>query len=396
MRILIAEDDQDIQRLLTLLLEHWGHEVIVANDGLQAWKILQNTPIQFLISDWMIPEINGIELCRKIRATHFSGYIYIILLTAADNSDDIVTCIEAGANDYVAKPFNNEKLRVRIEAGLRVLRLESDLTERNAYLTAAYDTIQRDMEAAAKMQRSLLPAPSATLGIAHFDWLFLPALFVAGDILNYFRILDSHHVAFYLLDVSGHGVPSSMLSFTLSKILSPNNANNLLKAFGVTAPGSVSLVPPEKVIADLNQAFQGGTESDLYFTMIYAVLDTNTGKLQFCQAGHPPPILLPAGKSAALLGNGGFPVGMLPDIIYDMSLITLQTGDRFFIYSDGVTECANADNEEYGEQRLMKFLESVRNLPMSEINTALKETLVKWHGNEEFYDDVSFLGLEMK
>ncbi|MDX8379301.1 MAG: SpoIIE family protein phosphatase [Gallionella sp.] len=166
-------------------------------------------------------------------------------------------------------------------------------------LTAAYDTIQRDMEAAEKMQRSLLPAPSATLGKAHFDWLFLPALFVAGAILNYFRILDSHHVAFYLLDVSGHGVPSSMLSFTLSKIL----ANNLLKAFGVTAPGSVSLVPPEKIITDLNQAFQGGS---LYFTMIYAVLDTRTEELQFCQAGHPPPILLPAGKSATFTGQRWF------------------------------------------------------------------------------------------
>ena len=397
MKILIAEDTKAIQILLTHHLKKWGHEVIVADDGVQAWEIIKETPIQFLISDWMMPGMDGLTLCRKIREANFPGYIYIILLTAIGNKEGIVKGMEAGADDYLGKPFDSEELRVRIQAGIRLLHLESELQERNDRLAETYGRIRRDLDAAAAMQKSLLPAPSTAFGNAHFDWLFLPSAFVAGDILNYFRVVDDHHVAFYQLDVSGHGVPSAMLSVTLSKLLSPETrVDSLLKSFSVDESGSAKCISPEKTVTELNNMFQGG-EGDFYFTMVYGVLDTNTGELQFCQAGHPSPIIMHAGESAEKVGEGGFPVGMLPDLSYDSHDITLKSGDRFFLYSDGITECASLDTGEmFGESRLMRFFEDKRDLSIRQLNVALNEILVEWRGGEELEDDVSLLVLEMK
>lgn len=409
MRILVADDSKLIQTLLVTLLKKWGHEVILAEDGEQAWEILQREPVQFLISDWMMPGMDGLTLCRKIRAAQFPGYIYTILLTAIASKESLIEGMEAGADDYLAKPFNSEELRVRILAGVRLLRLESELKEKNQRLNDAYRIIQRDLEGAARMQRSLLPPPSVSFDHAHFEWLFLPATFVAGDIFNYFRVLDDQHIAFYHLDVSGHGVPSAMLSVTLSKMISAEmGANNPLRLAMSSQPelpfkdrrqnnggDKIQLAPPDVAVANLNKTFQSQGDSDLYFTMVYGTLDLTTGELKFCQAGHPSPIFLPANGAAQQLGEGGFPVGMLPDVTFESSSIQLQVGDRFFLYSDGITECESQyGRQAFGELRLKRWIEDHRHLSLSDLKNALKQELLAWRGVAEFEDDVSFLALE--
>lgn len=408
MRILITDDSKLIQTLLVTLLQKWGHEVIIAEDGLDAWEILQREPVQFLISDRMMPGMDGLTLCRKIRAANFPNYIYIILLTAIASKESLVEGLEAGADDYLAKPFNAEELRVRILAGARVLQLEAELKIKNDKLNDAYKIIQRDLEGAAKMQRSLLPPHSMTIGNVYFEWLLLPVTFVAGDILNYFKLLDDQHVAFYHLDVSGHGVPSAMLSVTLAKLIAnetkPNNSLHL----SVTAPldlpfkdrrqgrrEKMLLATPDVVVSNLNKVFQADNDNDMYFTMVYGTLDMLTGELQFCQAGHPSPVFLPVEGEVKLVGEGGFPVGMLPDVSFDSFKLQLQPGDRLFIYSDGVTECSNRSNGElFGEERLVAWLTENRHLSLSELKNSLEQKLLEWRGSEEFEDDVSLLALE--
>lgn len=408
MRILITDDSKLIQTLLVTLLKKWGHEVLIAEDGLDAWEILQREPIQFLISDRMMPGMDGLTLCRKIRAANFPNYIYIILLTAISSKESLVEGLEAGADDYLAKPFNAEELRVRILAGARVLQLEAELKVKNDKLNDAYKIIQRDLEGAAKMQRSLLPPHSMTIGNVYFEWLLLPVTFVAGDILNYFKLLDEQHVAFYHLDVSGHGVPSAMLSVTLAKLIAnetkPNNSLHL----SVTAPLNLpfkdrregrgqrmQLASPDVVVSNLNKVFQADSENDMYFTMVYGTLDMLTGELQFCQAGHPSPAFLPVEGEVRLVGEGGFPVGMLPDVSFDTYTLQLKPGDRLFLYSDGVTECSHGTSGElFGEERLVAWLTENRKLTLSELKNALEEKLLEWRGSKEFEDDVSLLALE--
>jgi sigma-B regulation protein RsbU (phosphoserine phosphatase) len=122
MKILIAEDDPILRQLLEKKFELWGHEVMVTNNGQDAWDMLQSENIRFLIADWMMPVMDGLELCQRIRSER-SSYVYIILLTGKDRKEDAVKGLDAGADDYIRKPFEWDELRARIRSGERILAL---------------------------------------------------------------------------------------------------------------------------------------------------------------------------------------------------------------------------------------------------------------------------------
>ncbi|MCX7010152.1 MAG: diguanylate cyclase [Kiritimatiellaeota bacterium] len=130
MRILVAEDNVVFQRLLETNLKAWGYEVVLAVDGTEAWKILSgpNAP-QLAILDWMMPGFSGIELCKKIRQEGREAYTYVILLTAMHGDEELVIGMEAGANDYITKPFKPAELRVRLRAGRQIIELQNDLLQ---------------------------------------------------------------------------------------------------------------------------------------------------------------------------------------------------------------------------------------------------------------------------
>ena len=138
MKLLIAEDDPSSRLLLESTLKRWGYEVAVATDGAKAWELLQAPDAPRLaILDWMMPHLSGPDLCRLARETDGTRACYLILITAKDTAADIVTGLEAGADDYLVKPFNREELRARVRVGERVLKLQSELTDRINDLEAA-------------------------------------------------------------------------------------------------------------------------------------------------------------------------------------------------------------------------------------------------------------------
>ena len=376
------------------MLESWGYEAITCNDGREAWDLIQHEEISFIISDWMMPDLNGIELCRRIRATDFGRYIYFILLTGREGKSSLIEGMNAGADEFLVKPFDKDELRVRLRAGERVLQLERQLEERNRTLADAYATIRKDLEAAAEVQTGWLPKPVTLQGV-HFDWLFRPSSFVAGDTFDFFA-LDHHHLGFYQLDVAGHGVPSALMSFTLNRVLSQGmegrgflkRAQGLLPAYDIN--------PPEQVMAELNRRFEAAEDSMLYFTMVYGVIDTQTRILTFTQAGHPPPIWVrKAHREVITVGHGGFPVGILPDLDYESITLELQEGDRLFLYSDGITECANLKDEQFSEQRLLRILAQHRDQSLDRVTGLLGDALRDWRGSEQYEDDISLLALEV-
>jgi len=397
-RILVAEDDPMQRIVLVELLKRHGYQPAWAPDGAAAWEALSTNDYNIVFADWMMPKLNGLELIRKIR-THISGrYIYVILCTSRSSRADLIEGLKSGADDYIEKPIHEDELLVRLAAGERVISLERRLEEdnqklmkSNRSLTQAYQIIREDLEAAARMQKSLLPLPSTLHGI-HCNSLFLPASGVAGDIFNFFG-LSKTAVGFYLLDVSGHGIPAAMLSVTLSKMLTPRPAQSsplVLSSFGGTA---YTIRPPNEAVAELNRRFQD--QGDMYFTMIYGVLDQDSHSLRLAQAGHPSPILLRDGKSPEALGTGGFPVGVLPEVSYDLLEYQMEIGDRLFLCSDGILECANRSGEQFGQTRLMNFLDEHRRSSLDQQLKALESAMHQWGGSEDFADDVSLLALEL-
>jgi signal transduction histidine kinase len=159
MQVLIAEDDPVSRRLLQSFLEKWGYQVVAAADGGQAWRLFEAGGFPIVISDWMMPEVDGPELIRRIRAAPRPGYVYVILLTALAQKAHLVQGMEAGADDFVIKPFDREELRVRVRAGERVIRLERDLAEHNRAL--------REAQAALYQSEKLAGLGQLAAGVAH-------------------------------------------------------------------------------------------------------------------------------------------------------------------------------------------------------------------------------------
>lgn len=142
MKILAADDDAVSRRLLTLLLERWGYEVIPASDGEKAWEILQQPDApRIAVLDWMMPGLDGVEICRRVRAAK-RDYSYLILLTAKEQKTDIVEGLDAGADDYVTKPYNQAELRSRVSAGERIIRLETALAQKIRELKESNEHVQ--------------------------------------------------------------------------------------------------------------------------------------------------------------------------------------------------------------------------------------------------------------
>ncbi len=397
MKILIADDSEDMQMLLTQYLRQWGHTVVIAQNGAEALHILEETDIQFVISDWSMPLISGEELCRTVREKmDLKRYIYIILLTAKQEKQDLVTGMEAGADDFIRKPFNKEELRVRIRAGERTLQMEKMLAEQNNQLKEAQAALRDDLEAAAQVQRNLLPNPKeqpfANAGY-RFDWLYTPAAFLGGDTCNILR-LDKTHAGFYMIDVAGHGIPAALKTVMLSQTLSAANGQTGLLKDDISYAPHCFIRPAAEVLYELNNLSQNETDAMHYFTMIYGVLDVETGHTVISQAGHPAAILLHSDTSMEMMDAGGVPVGMLEGMTYDESTFMLTSGDRIILYTDGVTECENVLGEQFTLERFQVLLREHGQKPLNDMIAAIRQALVVWRGSTGFDDDVSILVIE--
>ena len=152
MEILVVEDNVPSRKLLKKLIENMGHQVIEASDGQQAWQIIKNGSVRMVISDWIMPEMDGLALCNRVRNESLDHYIYIIMLTTKNSNQDLVKILESGADDHIPKPFNPDELRARILTGARVIKLEDDhlrlqhtLIQSRNKLTVVFDALQEQI-----------------------------------------------------------------------------------------------------------------------------------------------------------------------------------------------------------------------------------------------------------
>jgi sigma-B regulation protein RsbU (phosphoserine phosphatase) len=402
MKILIAEDERITRRTLQRQLEKWGHEVVAAEDGQEAWEQYrkQDEPGQdggpdadgrfdIVVTDWDMPRCDGRELVSRIRGADEAGYVYVIMLTGRSEKTDVVAGMEAGADDFVAKPFDRDELRVRLNAGERIIRLERTLAQQNAALGMANGRMKRDLDAAAEVQQGLLPSAMPDAAGATFAWHYEPCDELAGDILDVLP-LDDRFTALYLLDVSGHGVPAALLSVTLNRVLTTRDPASSVLLDG--AAGSVAA--PSDVAARLNRQFPMATIRNRYFTMVYGVLDSETGVLRYTLAGQPPPVLVRAGQPPRLVEGSGFPVGIVDEPGYDDYTVELGSGDRIYFYSDGITEASNAAGDMLDNDGFLGLIEASRALPLEESVKRCIADLEQWTRPVPFADDVSLLALE--
>ncbi len=284
-----------------------------------------------------------------------------------------------------SKAFNSMTQQLR-EAFAKIEGQKQDLLRAN-------QRMKQDLDAAARVQRTLLPEGFPAIPGWNFAWTYRPCDELGGDALNIVRI-NEEVIALYLLDVSGHGVPAALLSVTATRSLHPRAGG---AASLVAGPGeNPDAVEPAKVASTLNALYPMESNGDHYFTMIYGLLDVRARRLRFTLAGHPAPILVREGRPPELLDATGNAIGMFDDAEFSDSVIELHSGDRLYLYSDGLTEEMNADKEQFGEERLLSAVADGQTLGLQAAVEFLVEKVVAWRGEAHLKDDVSILAVSVE
>lgn len=393
-RVLVVDDSKAQRMVLSLSLMRQGYQVMEAGSGEQALALCRQTGFDFVLSDWVMPGMSGPEFCRAFRKLPQENYGYFILLTSKSEKGEVAHGLDLGADDFLTKPVSADELHARMRAGERILGMQRELVEKNrligrtlAELQKLYDSLDRDLIEARKLQQTMVRERHRDFGRGAASILLKPSGHVGGDLAGFFEI-SPRRVALYSVDVSGHGVASAMMTARLAGHLSGASPDQNIALSG-GGEGRQGAWPPEMVAARFNRMMLEDMQVEQYFTMAYAEVDLETGRVQLVQAGHPHPLIIRAGGGIEVLGQGGLPIGLLPDVRFDRVEARLHPGDRLFLLSDGVTECPAPDGRELGAEGLADFLGRNADLEDGALLESLVWALHAHAGGGDFPDDVS-------
>ncbi len=364
-RVLVVDDSRMQRRILSAQLARSGYQVLEAGSAEEALDICRQSEPDFVLSDWVMPGMSGIDFCREFRVMSREGYGYFILLTSKTEKNEVAEGLQSGADDFLAKPVNGDELRARLTAGERILTMEQAMKDKNRLLSstlgelqALYDSIDRDLTEACKLQQSLVKERFRSFGNAQVALMLRPSGHVGGDLVGFFPI-NARRVGLYGIDVSGHGITSALMTARLAGYLSGSSPDQNI-ALIQTEFGFYDAREPAELAAYLNTLVLEEMQTENYFTLIYADVDLISGKVALVQAGHPHPTVMRADGRIEFLGDGGMPVGLIDGASYETVTTRLHPGDRLFLGSDGITEAATPDGRQLGEEGLAGLLAAVQ------------------------------------
>ncbi|MBX3026119.1 SpoIIE family protein phosphatase [bacterium] len=350
-RLLIVDDNEINRRILAGILRKEACTLRTARDGAEAVALARAEPPDLILLDIMMPGKDGYEVCADLKTDPRTEHVPVIFLSALAETADKIRGLEMGAVDYITKPFDAGEVLARVRNQLKIQRLTDDLRRANRGLRAQQALIDADLRAAAVIQQSLVPVAPPPLPAIAVAWRFIPCQRIGGDLFNLVP-LGPHHLAAYVIDVSGHGVPSAMVTVSLSQFLSPQAGRLYDGDAGVPAA-------PGEVLRRLDREYPI-ERFDKFCTVAYALLDLRDGRLRYAVAGHPCPLLQRRAGAIEVLDAGGPIIGLGAGLSFDDGETRLAAGDRLVLYSDGITEHAAADGALFGDERLRAVLAACR------------------------------------
>jgi len=391
--ILVVDDTPTNLQVLAGMLKDRGYKVRPVPSGKLALLAARHDPPNLILLDINMPDMNGYETCDHLKADDKLKGIPVIFISALTEQLDKVKAFGSGGVDYITKPFQMEELHARVETHLNLRRLQIELEETNARLATANGRMSRDLKAAAKIQETFLPREAPRVPGTDFAWTYRPCDELGGDGLNVIPLGDGK-VGLYVLDVSGHGVASALLSVTLSRLLSPPSEPSSILFRDGDIGNRFDITPPAEVVAHLNRLFPFDSATEQFATIVYGILNATTGEFRYASAGHPGPVHLPTGAEPVILESQGFPIG-LADGAYEERSVHLKAGDRLYLYSDGIPEAMDPAGKQFGDARLLEAIGQGRSESLQEGVATLLGKVTRWHGSERHQDDISILAAEV-
>ncbi len=400
-RVLVVDDSATQRRVLSLYLKRWGYDVVEAETGQQALALFIGDTFDVVISDWMMPEMDGLELCKACRALVDKPYAYFILLTSKTDKDDIARGLDGGADDFVSKPVSSAELLARIRAGERILDMERELRKKNRQVTEAYgrisrlyDALDRELVEARNLQQALIRDRHARFGPSAVSLTLQPSGHIGGDLVGFFTG-GPNELGLFSLDVSGHGVASALLTARLAAELSGQTPDRNI-ALCEDAQGNVVMRPPHETAERLNRMFMKEIKTEQYFTMTLASVRLDTGQVQIVYCGAPGALLQDGSGSISVHFSPGYPIGMIEDATWTSEDFTMQPGSRMLFFSDGITECENHEGRQLETNGLCDLFEGYRDLTGPDLLETLTWDVSDWSKDAFFADDVSALLFEFE
>ncbi len=394
--LMVDDNPTNLQVLFQTLQPEFGEtcQLLIARSGEEAITTAVKTHPSLILLDIMMPGMDGFETCRRLKADPETTGAAVVFMSALSETDNKVKGLELGAVDYITKPFQAEEVIARVSSHLMIQRLTADLQQKNDELSRVNKRMKRDLEAAARIQQTLLPEHSLNIPGCSVAWRNVPCDELAGDSLNIFPI-DDRYVVVWLLDASGHGVPASLLSVAATRNLMPNHLEESLVLRKTSEQNGWGPEDPASVACKLNQMFPMEQNGMNFFSLIYGVIDLQQRTLKFVSAGHPGPLKVSARGDVETYTYPGHLIGMFVDAEFETHEIPLEPGERIVFLSDGVSEQLSPDEEPFEMKRLRDSLgRSAGQTPGESIDHVI-ESLRQWTGGNQFADDVSLLAFEI-
>jgi phosphoserine phosphatase RsbU/P len=377
-RILVVDDEPDLEILITQRFRKRirGEELsfVFAGNGEEALARLQaEDHVDVVLTDINMPVMDGLTLLSRLREAH--PLLRSVIVSAYGDMPNIRTALNRGAFDFITKPIDFQDLEITLDKAI------SEAMERKQ---AARDRerlfgLSRELELARSIQESLVPRVFPQDERMSVYGSMIPAAQVGGDLFDCF-LLDSNRLAFTIGDVSGKGIAAAIFMAVSRTVLR------------VAAGKGLS---PRECLLEAHQFLHGERRvASIYVTCFYGILDLETGHLEYSRAGHNPPYLVRGSEVQTLDAAGGLPLGMLKTVKYDTATLQLAPGDTLLLFTDGITEAMNSDQELYGEDRLVKLLgEQASTLSVDQLVRLVMEEATVFADGAPASDDMTVLGV---
>lgn len=364
--ILIVDDNPANVEIFQMRLAANNYEIITATDGETGLAKARDQKPDLILLDIMMPKMDGIEVCRHLRADSSLPFMPIIMVTAKADTKDVVKGLEAGADEYLTKPVDHAALVARVKSMLRIKSLHDTVLEQSIQLQVQLNT-------ATKVQSLFWPDIPELTGGSHIRAAVVPAGYVSGDLYDVISLPDGSLLA-YVADVSDKGVAAALVMAALSTRIR-SEAQNQYEI--------------DILLETINNRLHSLTSEEGFFaTIVLARYWPNSGKMQLVLAGHLEPLWIAESGIGDLPQINGISLGVTPDICYEKKEIMLSPGESIFFFTDGVIEAENEDKELFGNERLVDFLKAANSPPRAE---GLLDFISNWRGNSSANDDLTVM-----